>query len=540
MIWFLPVLSGLMLGTGWPETGSMTPLVFVGLVPLLFAEHLWTLRQADKLKLKVFAAAYISFFLFNTITTWWIYYASPPGMVMAEVLNSFFMALIFLLFHLTKIKVGEKPAYLALVIFWLAFEWVHYNWELSWVWLTFGNVFANDTTWIQWYEYTGVLGGSLWILAVNLMVFMLVRRSAERAFTTRRIVLQVLLIAMTLIIPILVSVNMYQNYREEHRPVEIVIVQPNIDPYKEKFSGMAESVQIDLLASLGEAKTDAGTDFLVCPETAFPMGYWEHELEYTYGLERMRELLEKYPNLRIVTGLSTMRMYAPGEVYSSTARTFRDGTGNHYDYYNTAMQLDSGRQIQLYHKSKLVLGVEKMPFGSLLKPLEELSIKLGGASGSLGYEKEAINFIPTSPGTAQEVLAPVICYESVYGEYITDYVQKGAEMIFIITNDGWWEDTPGYRQHLAYGRLRAIETRRSIARSANTGISAFIDQRGDVFQATEWWTRVAIKGTINASDKLTFYSKNGDYIGRVAAFFSLLLIVLIIVNSLNKKNRQVI
>ena len=108
-------------------------------------------------------------------------------------------------------------------------------------------------------------------------------------------------------------------------------------------------------------------------------------------------------------------------------------------------------------------------------------------------------------------------------------MKKGAELIFIITNDGWWKNTPGYKQHMSFARLRAIETRRSIARSANTGISCFISQRGDVSQPTPWWQEAAISGSINANSELTFYVKHGDYIARVALFLSVLLVLLLVV-----------
>ena len=124
-----------------------------------------------------------------------------------------------------------------------------------------------------------------------------------------------------------------------------------------------------------------------------------------------------------------------------------------------------------------------MPFASILKPLEKFALDMGGSIGSLGVQEESSVF---ESSIHDIVVAPVICYESIYGEYVSSYILKGAQLIFIMTNDGWWEDTPGYHQLLAYARLRAIENRRSIARSANTGISCFINQRGDILQRTEW------------------------------------------------------
>src|SRR5690606_16306935 len=90
---------------------------------------------------------------------------------------------------------------------------------------------------------------------------------------------------------------------------------------------------------------------------------------------------------------------------------------------------------------------------------------------------------------------------------------------------GWWKNTAGYKQHAAYARLRAIETRRSIARSANTGISMLINQRGDVLKQTEWWVPAAIAGELRLNSELTFYVKHGDFLARVAAGIALLSLV---------------
>ena len=95
----------------------------------------------------------------------------------------------------------------------------------------------------------------------------------------------------------------------------------------------------------------------------------------------------------------------------------------------------------------------------------------------------------------------------------------------IITNDGWWRDTPGYKQHLSYARLRAIELRRSIARSANTGISALINQRGDIVARTQRWEEAALRGNLNLNEDLTFYVLHGDIIARLSQFLSVLLLL---------------
>ena len=269
--------------------------------------------------------------------------------------------------------------------------------------------------------------------------------------------------------------------------------------------------------------------------TAFQMAYWDHEFEYLYGTEQVRNLIKDYPQLRVIVGLSTSKFYADKEALSETARPFPDGKG-YYDNYNSAIQIDSGSAIPIHHKSKLVLGVEKLPFLQYLPFMKKLSIDLGGASGSLGYDDKPSVFGQDQENTAQ--VAPIICYESIYGEYVGEYVEGGADLLFVITNDGWWGSTPGYEQHFAYSKLRAVEFRRGIARSANTGISGFIDQRGDVVKQSDWWVQASLRAQLKSNDKVTFYAKFGDYIGRISAMVTVLLLLFTIVKKLNKTEQR--
>ena len=187
--------------------------------------------------------------------------------------------------------------------------------------------------------------------------------------------------------------------------------------------------------------------------------------------------------------------------------------------------------MQFYHKSKLVPGAESLPFASALSFLKPVFEHLGGATGSYGSQVEPGVFYSQS-GIG---VAPAICYETIWGEWIAGSVRKGAQFIAIITNDGWWEDTPGKDQHLDYAKLRAIETRRWVCRSANTGISAFINQRGDIVQQTKWWVKTAIKQDINLSSDLTFYVLHGDYLAEIGSALALLGIGFIVVRKIVKK-----
>jgi apolipoprotein N-acyltransferase len=106
------------------------------------------------------------------------------------------------------------------------------------------------------------------------------------------------------------------------------------------------------------------------------------------------------------------------------------------------------------------------------------------------------------------------------------YIKKGANLLTIITNDGWWKNTPGHRQHLLYARLRAIETRNWVARSANTGISAFIDPRGNLVSTLGYDKRGVLKAEIAPTqNKLTIYVKYGDWLFQLFCLFTIIILV---------------
>jgi apolipoprotein N-acyltransferase len=299
------------------------------------------------------------------------------------------------------------------------------------------------------------------------------------------------------------------------------VIQPNIDPYFEKFDRMSSDEQLDRILKLAANKGDSTIDYFVAPETALVRDISETSIDSSEEVLKIKKFLTAYPKAKFVIGASTFHIFNFNEPLTPTARKFTDAD-MYYDCFNTALQIDTSHKIQIYHKSKLVIGVEKVPYPQFFKYISNFSINLGGASGSLGTQKHRSVLISPQDKNA---IAPVVCYESIYGEYVTEYMWKGADAIFIITNDGWWGNTSGFKQHFNYARLRAIETRRDVARSANTGRSAFINQRGEAFQPTEWGKPDAIRGTVNANTEKTFYVKYGDFIGRLCAWIFLILLV---------------
>jgi len=513
----LSTLSGVLLAVGFPSTIAPFPFaMFVGFVPLLIVERAIAARRPAASKWEVFKFAYHAFIVWNIITTFWVANTALVAGIVAICANTFLMTIPFVLFHQTK-QVLPRLGYIAFVTYWIAFEYGHLNWELTWPWLTIGNSFAEWPSFVQWYEYTGVFGGGLWILLLNLMFFQLWRRYIDGSILRYSI----LRIAILLTLPMAFSLAIYINYEEKGRPFEVALVQPNYEPHYEKFS-VSESEQVDRFLQLSAAVVDSTTDYLLFPETVF--GYVETRAAADYpAIRRVREFLASYPGVQLISGLNAYHVLAPSEPHSRATRErlLPDGTTMYYEVLNAAAQLDprSG-ELQWYRKSKLVPGPEIFPYPKFFFMFKAVVEQLEGTVAGVGTQPERAVF--TSP---KGRIAPVICYESVFGEFFTGYIRKGAQAAFIMTNDGWWDDTPGHRQHLYFAGLRAIETRRSIARSANTGISAFINQYGDITKSTAYGVEAAIQKQLLLNDEITFYVRWGDLIARLALFAGALLLL---------------
>ncbi|MEN8224298.1 MAG: apolipoprotein N-acyltransferase [Bacteroidota bacterium] len=529
---FLSLLSGLLLSFAWPRDG-FAGLMFIALIPFLFIEDHISKNRQDFHRFAVMLYTYPGFLLWNTLTTYWIWNSTELGSVGALMANAFFMAVVFNIYSFTKKHVyGKSHGYFILPFYWMSFEYWHLNWDMSWPWLNLGNAFAGFPTWVQWYEYTGTFGGALWILIMNILFYRFITLGWMNTKPGRAKILWGTTAAVFLIVPLLISNIMYWNYEEEQRPVEVIVVQANINPYTEQYTLPPEEV-IDRNLDLVKTLIDDKTDFVICPESTIQEDISEHYFGHSPSLRQIRGFIEQHPNISVIIGASTFREFLEGEELTYTARKFRDADA-YYDAYNTVFFLDSAGQIEVYHKSKLTPGVETMPFPKYLGFLENFALDLGGTVGSLGTDEVRKVFVSHNESLR---VSDVICYESIYGEFFAEFARNGAELIFITTNDGWWGNTPGHRQHFIYARLRAIETRRSIARSANTGISAFINQRGDILAETDYWVPAALKQTINANDKITFYSLYGDFIARISAFVAVMLLLIAISFAMRKNKR---
>lgn len=538
----LTLISAALLSISWPTYG-IPFFIFFALVPLLMMEH--DISKFSKIKRKgaaVFGLSYLCFVIWNIVTTGWLYGSKNPdgshallAVVLPVLTNSLLYSMVFQLYHWYKNAQGTYWGLTFFVAIWMCFEKFHLSWELTWPWLNLGNVFSEYPKLIQWYDAVGATGGSFWILLINVYAFYTLR-IYEAGRKRKSLFINLGVLTALIFLPMLISIVKYNNFDEKPTgSVNVLLLQPELDPYTEKYSKDSLTIATDLL-NLAEQNSKGQIDYYIGPETSLP-GFGsisERGFEQSVLLNNVKSFLSKHSKSVFATGISSHNFYRSGDEKPNYA--YQVGDGNYVGSYNSAVQIIPNQKVEVYHKGKLVPGVEIFPYINVLKPvLGNAMIDLGGATVSLGTDSERKVFAnPFNKGK----LAPIICYESIYGEFTTEYVKKGANFLAIMTNDSWWGVTQGHKQLMSYARLRAIETRREIARAANSGISAHIDAKGDVLADTLYGDKTALFSKINLYESMTFYTRAGDLISRLCMFVLGFLLFYTLIKKFQKKNEK--
>ena len=474
--------STLLLSPGWLGGTGFT-LLF-GLVPLLWISDSYDASRRSWWK--VFGWALLTFVLWNVSTIWWIWLATPVGPFAATIASSFLNMVAFMLFHTVSKKGPKALAYTLLVSGWIATEYWYTTGDFSWPWLLLGNGFSHEVWAVQWYEYTGIFGGTLWVLLSNILLYEAWRRRRDaKAWTWAGAVV---------LLPILVSLGIFWSYEApDEGSVTVSVVQPNIDCY-DKFAAGTEQMQERLLLSMIE-EAPAGSDFIVLPETVWPYAYDERYLPQAPVVTKIREILhEKSSGAMIVTGAETI-VYYPPEERTETAR--QNERGAFYDKFNSTLGIDTTACLPIHHKGRLVIGVESTPTW-IFKALKFLVIDLGGTVGQLGVGEPGPAFVHNgvSVGTP-------ICYEGLYGNFYGGFVREGASPADLVERRLVGRHTrsqtplldrppasrrtpPGHRpqrQHRHFGIHRHARGR---AAKAGLGLSRHPHRRGRTQQRTDF------------------------------------------------------
>ena len=317
------------------------------------------------------------------------------------------------------------------------------------------------------------------------------------------LILSIVLLPLTSMISFRLTSKELQ--KSKGNQIEVVVVQPNYDSYQD-FGGMSGTEEVlDSLFSLSLVQKKSETELIVWPENAIDkpiqMDSWH--------ARRIADSARVWQtNFIIGTGLYTLYPDQAPDLYRSNVNGVR------YNVFNSTLFADTNGHLSRYDKAQLVPFVERFPFVEFLNKVDIFKwVDWGEHAGfGLGNKTSMIKSPSgfTSPG--------LVCYDSVFPSWNQAFVRKGAQILTIITNDGWWGNSSGHIQHFAYARLRAIEFRRWVVRSANNGISGIISPDGSVNQKTKYWTLTSFSADVPLRNDLSFYTRWGDWLSMLCFF----------------------
>ncbi len=490
----LALLSGILFFASWPPIGFPF-ILFVVFTPLFFI-------NSSELKWSEYFFVIFVFCIISVGSTCcWVLINAHWWYLIGILWQALLMTLPFLLFYKMKNKFSEPFALFAFLSAWISYEFIALNFNYNFPWLLLGNGFANYPKYIQWYEYTGVLGGSTWIVVINILIYLI--------FRLKKKMLGIVTICF-IAIPIIFSIILYNTTTDDGKKIEVVIVQPNFNPLTEKFPDGKHYIhfekQMSILTGLANAVATPETKIVVFPETAIIQGVWDGNVQEVIKNKKLDSFFKKHPNVNLLTGIEVYASAAAKENSIFVPTRFEENIGYH-ELFNSTLLINPSKGFTFQNKCRLLPFSERVPFTNL-KIANKICCRLNIDNGITADKIQRV--LTLDDGLK---VAPVICYESLFGSYVTNYIKKGANVIFIISNDGWWGESAGHKQHFSYARLRAIENRRSVVRSANTGISAIINKRGDIVVSIKSFKREALRSTVTLNNKQTFYSMCGDYLG---------------------------
>lgn len=490
--WAISIISGVLLGLSFPPF----PFPFL-IIPGFLA--LFRLMQLTSTGKELAYVSYPGLVIWNIITTYWLSFATVAGGIASILANAALMTIPLGLIRYVHYRFQSNVISTLLVAaLWVSYEFLHLRWDLSWPWLTLGNAFAISVPIIQFISITGVLGISFWLISIAYLLFRWV--NSER----KSILVATILV---LIIPSGGSFLYYLNYTPEYeQTMETAILQPNYDSYQELASYPDAITPLRELLDQTETVITDQTEVIFWPENA---------LQDNIRQDLRDDLVVAIDNrvsewdIPLITGTAYVVLYDDQNAPQLARGTFQ---GRSFNIYNAAVAFEPGAATnQHYKKIELVPVVERIPFVKTIARLDIFTFLDWGNIAGYGQGNKHTLF--DINGTQVPAL---ICYDSVYPETVGTFVDDGANFITVITNDGWWGNTSGHIQHFDYARLRAIENRRAVLRSANNGISGVILPNGDVEVRTEYWTKDGFVYDVPLKENKTIYTRYGDWIGRLS------------------------
>ncbi|MBK7104151.1 MAG: apolipoprotein N-acyltransferase [Ignavibacteriae bacterium] len=514
----LGLLSGILLGLSFPPI-PLTYLIFSALIPFLIViEKRNTLAEINRF-------TYFTIFFFNIFTLYWVgswTKDADPFLMLSGSILMFFNPIVFLipstLYYFTKKYINKNIALFLLPWFWLFYEYIYSITDFKFPWLSLSNALPYLTSYIQIADIIGSYGLTILIIYTNIFAYKLFQNYNENRKCNCKYVISFLLI---LLIPIIYGMIKINNYKESTKKVKVGLVQPNLNPNKKWEVGNLDE-QINLYLDLSKEAILKKAELIMWPETALPV----YLLLDSYKNETLKiQNFVDSNKISILTGMPHANFFTDSLSAPENAKPMKNSK-YFYTSYNSILFFSPNTNVEQYGKIKLV------PFGEKVPLVEEFPIlgkwikwNVGISSWNTGTD--TVVFSAKNNLTNYKV-GGVICIEAIYPDFISAFVDKGAEFISVVTNDSWYGNSSGPYQHKEIHVLRAVENRRSLVRAANGGISCIINPLGETLSDTKMFTKTVLVGDVELRNNKTFFTKYPLLLPYISICISLLVIFITI------------
>lgn len=525
----LLILSGIVLGISFPPFPfPITLLIFIGLIPyFIVLQKRTTLASISK-------ATFLFSFFFSVTTIYWVGSWSSetdPYLMLAGAALLFAYPSVMLipstLYYLVKKVFSKFDTLWLFPIFWVTLEYLLTLTDLRFPWVLLGHGLAKFNWFIQGADVIGTNGLSLAAAYINVLLY----KSFFEKRSKEKINWKPTLVAIAIFLCLLIyGIFKVSSFEISKRTSKVGIVQPDLNPWDKWSTGNLGQLTNQYLA-LSQQCVNEGAEIILWPETALPV----YAFGGTYAtVENAIFNFLDTNKVSLLTGMPDIVYYFDQNKIPEDAKYSKQGN-YYYTTYNAVLGLNSGsRQIQRYGKMKLVPLGEKVPFADQLTFLGDI-FKWGvGITGwNIGKDTTVFKIYNNDLDTVK--VGGLVCYESVDPVFVTAFVQKGAELITVVTNDSWYGKSSGPYQHKDFAMLRAVENRRSVVRCANGGISCIINAKGEILSETELYTRTTLVGEVPLQNEKTFYSENPLIVPVLTSVFSFWIFGMNILIWLKKK-----
>ncbi|NQW30147.1 MAG: apolipoprotein N-acyltransferase [Ignavibacteria bacterium] len=546
--WLFAALSGLMLGLAFPPS-AVGPLCLIAYVPFLYAI---VTQSQNWSRGKALVLTYLMFFIYHASSNWWIsswQEQTDPFLFLSGILlalfHPFFLALPFWILIYIHKKLGSIVT-LAISPFAIAgFEWLHGQTDASYPWLTTGYSLIN-TPLAQAADLIGVYGLTFLIVTTNTAItwYLLCnyngKGSTSNSSGSNNKTSKKPLYALTVFMLVWVAYGVYREQSlnsgdkqttqstqtsksslsptETRSPLKVALVQPNEDPWN-KWADPREQVNKHLQLTNAAIRANPDVDLVVWSETAIP--YVIMDRSFADDWRVIRDWVDS-SHFSLLTGFAQRVVYAPQTAPPSARHSEADASVR-FDTFNAALlAIPNQPHVQVHQKSMLTPFAERLPFADQLSfGMKWIEWGVGISAWGKGLTRIPLN--GSSAHLKNASIGPIICIESIYPEVARDFVNNGATVLCVITNDAWYNGTSGPRQHYCIAQMRAIEQRRWLFRVGNSGVTGIIDARGKSVTEIQPEIPGVCVGVVEQSTEKTVYSYIGNLLPETSFYITCLI-----------------